>query len=215
YDRVLEEVRALPGVREAAFTSGLPMSMRAGIWPVTIRGREPDRANSASLRYVTPRYFAALGIPLRRGRDVSRTDTPEQPNVAVGSGASAQRAWPSQDAIGQRFTFALGERTVVGIVGDVQTRGREIPSEPQVYLPYQQVPDSSIIGYTPKDMVVRTTTRRDALGLLPRIREIVKAADPEQPVSNVRMMSDIVPDDRGSRISQLRLLGPLTAVALL
>src|SRR5262249_7304632 len=117
--------------------------------------------------------------------------------------------------IGQRFSLAFSERTVVGVVGDVQTRGREVPSEPQVYIPYQQVADSSIIAYTPKELVVRTANLRDARGLLPRIREIVKSADPEQPISNVRMMSEILADDTASRVTQLRLLGALALVALL
>ncbi len=217
YDRVLEEVRALPGVREAAYATGLPMSMRGGIWGVTLPGREElaDEDNGASLRYVTPRFFASLGIPLLRGRDVAETDRGDQPPVAVVSESLVRQFWPNEDPIGKRFTFVLSERTVVGVVGDVRVRGLERPSEPQVYLPYQQVPDGSIIGYIPKDLVVRAAVSSSAGNLMPRIRDIVESADPEQPISSVRMMSEIVAEETASRVTQLRLLGAFSGVALL
>ena len=73
YNRVLEEVRSLPGVKSAAYVTGLPMSMTGGIWPVGISGQEvvANAGNSASLRFVTPQYFTTLGIPLVGGRDVA------------------------------------------------------------------------------------------------------------------------------------------------
>jgi putative ABC transport system permease protein len=214
YDRVLQDVRALPGVRDAAYATGLPMAMRGGIWPVSLKGEEviANQANSVSLRYVTPHFFATLGIPLRRGRDVAATDTLEQPFVAVVSESFIKRTWPHEDPIGKRFSLAAKERTVVGVVGDVRVRGLERPSEPQVYLPYQQVPDGAITSYIPKDLVVRTDNSGP---LLPRIREIVKSADPEQPISNVRRMSEIVAEETASRVTQLWLLGALSAIALL
>lgn len=214
YDRVLEEMRALPGVRSAAYVTGLPLEMRGGIWTALLPGQEDDGSNSVSLRFVTPRYFATLGIPLRRGRDVATTDRNGQPLVAVVSESLARRLWPNENPLGKRFNIALEERTVVGVVGDVRVRGLERPSEPQVYLPYQQVEDGSIISYTPKDLVVRTATS-GIDDLLPRIRAIIQSADPEQPISNVRMMSEIVAEETASRVTQLRLLGAFAAIALL
>lgn len=216
YDHVLREVRALPEVRDAAYVTGLPMVMRGGIWPVSLAGEEVVRtkANSVSLRYVTPGYFATLGIPLQRGRVVADTDTGAQPSVAVVSASFAQRYWPHEDPIGKRFRVAFAERTVVGVVGDVRVRGLERPSEPQVYLSYQQVPDDSLVGYSPKVLVVRTATPL-GLGLLPRIRDIVKSADAEQPISDVHMLSEILGEETASRRTQLWLLAALSGVALL
>jgi putative ABC transport system permease protein len=215
YRRVLEGVRALPGVRSAAYVTGLPMNMRGGVWPVAITGDEVvrDASNSASLRAVTPQFFATLGIPLRAGRDVTESDTRDRPFVAVVSESFATRYWPNESALGKRFRFALDERTVVGVVGDVRVRGLERPSEPQVYIPAAQMRDSSLVFYPPKDLVVRATVPTAAV--LPSIRRIVAAADPEQPVSNVRPLSAIVADETASRVTQLRLLGALAAVALL
>jgi predicted permease len=217
YDRVLQEVRAIPGVRSAAYATGLPMSMRGGIWPVSFTGEEELRnsTNTVSLRYATPQLFATLGIPVRRGRDIAEVDTDGQPFVAVVSESFVKRHWPNENPIGKRFTLAFSERTVVGVVGDVRVRGLERPSEPQVYLPYQQVPDDALVGYVPKDLVVRTAGASGVDSLLPRIREIIKAADPEQPISDVRMMSEIVAEETAPRMTQLRLLGALSAIALL
>ncbi|HEX3127608.1 MAG TPA: ABC transporter permease [Thermoanaerobaculia bacterium] len=222
YERILEDVRALPGVQSAAYVTGLPMSHRGGIWPVSFTGEEVlvDDSNSVSLRYLTPGYFATLGIPLRRGRDVAATDSRDQPFVAVVSESFVKRYWPNwpnEDPLGKRFRLAFAERTIVGVVGDVRVRGLERPSEPQIYLPYQQVDDGAIIGYIPKDLVVRTAAPMEegAGGLLPGIREIVKAADPEQPISDVRTMAEIVAEETAPRVTQLRLLGALSAIALL
>ncbi len=216
YDPVLEAVQALPGVESAAYVSGLPMVQRGGIWPISLGGEEVlrDSSNTVSLRFVTPRYFETLGIPLRRGRDVTAADTQAQPSVAVVSEAVAKRHWPDQDPIGKQFHIASVQRTVVGVVGDVRVRGKERRSEPQVYLPYQQVADGALTGYLPKDLVVRTAAPGAGAALVPSIRRIVAAADPEQPISHVRMMTAIVAEETAPRVTQLRLLGALAAVAL-
>ena len=216
YQHVLEEVSALPGVRSAAFATGLPLSTRGRIWPVALAGEEVVRGsdNTVSLRFVTPRYFETLRIPLLRGRDVAESDIGEQAMVAVVSESFVRRYWPNQDPLGKRFNVAFSERTVVGVVGNVLVRGLERQSEPQVYLPYQQQGES-LLGYRPQDLVLRTAGRLDVGTLLPRIREIIKETDPEQPISNIQTMEEIVAEDTASRVTQLRLLGALSAVALL
>ena len=214
YQRVLDEVRALPGVQSAAYVTGLPMAMGGGIWGVTPGGIGGVRTgqNTASLRYTTPGFFATLGIPLRRGRDVSDRDTRDQPFVAVISESLAEREWPGQDPIGKTFGFAFKDRTVVGVVGDVRVRGLEQSSEPQVYVPAGQVDDNSIIGYIPKELVIRSTLPAEAF--LPRVRAIVAAVDPEQPISDVRPLSEVVTGETAPRRVQLRLLAVLSALAL-
>jgi putative ABC transport system permease protein len=187
--------------------------MRGGIWPVSIAGKLATRSDNevAFLRYVTPGYFRTLQIPLLRGRDVEETDTHNRPAVAVVSESFVRRYWPDQDPIGRRFNFAFEDRIVVGVVGDVRLRGMERPSEPQVYLSYRQVADSSIIGYIPKDLVVRTSESMSTL--VPAVRAIVRRVDPTLPVSNVRWLSDIIDLDTASRAVQLRVIGAFAAVA--
>jgi putative ABC transport system permease protein len=213
YQQVLSEVRALPGVAHAAYISFLPMVMRGGIWEVVPEGRVPDPADRhvASLRYVTPGFFDTMRIPLTRGRDISDADTTDAEPVAVVSESFVREHWPGQDPIGRRFQFALQTRTVVGVAGDVRVRGLERTSEPQVYLSYQQVPDGSIISYTPKDLVIRTAGGYAALA--PAARQIVARADPLQPISHVRPLSEIVEAETGPRRTQVQALAALALTA--
>jgi predicted permease len=165
------------------------------------------------VRFVTPQYFRTLDVPLLRGRDVSESDTREQPFAVVVSDSLARRYWPNESPIGKRVKIADAERTIVGVVGDVRTRGLESRSEPQVYLPYRQVDDGAYVGYVPKELVVRTSG--NAQSLVDPIRRIVQRADPEQPVSNVRTLSSIVDEETAPRVTQVRLLAALAVIALL
>jgi putative ABC transport system permease protein len=216
YREVLERVRSIPGVTGAAYVTGLPMAMGGGIWPVTIPGESVSRvdARSASSRYVTPGYFASLTIPIRRGRDVEEADTIDRPFVAVVSQSFATRYLPGRDPLGQQFTFGPGgTRTIVGIVGDIRVRGPERSSEPQVYLPYQQVYDDQSVFYHPKDLVIRSGLLIEALA--PKVRDIVRRVDPQQPISNVRTLEEVVADQTAARAVQVRVLGAFAAVASL
>ena len=215
YARVLENIRALPGVQGASYVTGLPMTMKGGIWNVEkVDGVEyKDASNGASFRTLTPDYFSTMSIPLRAGRDVSDTDTREAPPVIVVSQSFAEKYWPKQNPIGRRATIGGAERTVIGVVGEVLVRGPERVSEPQVYIPAKQMPDSSFMSYPPKDLVVRTTT--PSATILPAIRRIVHEADPEQSISHVRPMTEIVEGETASRLTQLRVLGALSLIALL
>ncbi len=215
YGRVLAAVRALPGVTHAAYTTGLPMVMTGGIWPVALTGQAElrDASNTASLRFLTPGFFATLDIPLRAGRDLRESDRRDHPLVAVVSESFARRYWPVQNAIGKHFQFAFAEREIVGVVGDIRVRGLERQSEPQVYLPHSQMRDGQSTWYAPKDLLIRTTL--PVATFVPRIRDIVQAVDPAQPLSDMRLLSRIVARETGSRVAQLRILGTLSAIALL
>lgn len=216
YSRVVREVEALPGVSAAAYTTGVPMVMGGGIWPVVVEGDEVvrDAANSASLRFVTPGFFDVLEVPLVRGRDVRDSDTFDAPFVAVVSESFAERYWPGQDPLGRSFEFAFFERTVVGVVRDIRVRGLEEASEPQVYLPHRQVPDGGLGGfYAPKDLVVRADIGAEAV--LPAVRRIIREVDPQQPISDVQTMAEVVAGESASRRAQVRVLGTLAVIALL
>jgi ABC-type antimicrobial peptide transport system permease subunit len=104
-------------------------------------------------------------------------------------------------------------RTVVGLVGDVKVRGLERNNEPQTYLPAQQAPDGFPGIFDPKDLVVRHSERGDAL--VSAIRQIVRRVDPEQPISDVRAMDDVLAGDTAPRRAQLQVLGVLAALAVL
>ena len=150
YSRVLPEVRALPGVASAAFISVLPIVTGGGIQPVN--GVDDD---GASLRFVSPDFFASMGIPIRLGRDVTERDTLDTPLVALVSESFVRRHVTGVDPIGQTFSFSGGIRTIVGVVGNIRVRGLERDSEPQVYLPYRQMPVRVGLLYFPALRAIR------------------------------------------------------------
>ncbi|MEX2660987.1 MAG: FtsX-like permease family protein [Vicinamibacterales bacterium] len=215
YDGVLAGVSALPGVSAAAYTSFTPLIMRGGIWPVEMPGLAPQDVDvhTASLRFLTPKYFAALDIPILQGRDFSPSDTFDAPFVAVVSESFAKRYWPDGSPLGRTFTIAFDERTIVGVAGDVRVRGLEQTSEPQVYVPYTQVRDGWMPYYVPKDLLIRTAG--DPLALVPAVRQIVRAADPELPVADIRSMEDVVALQTAPRRTQTAVLGLFAGMALL
>jgi putative ABC transport system permease protein len=214
YNRVIDQIRAVPGVTNAAFISGLPMVWGGGIWPVGINGVELERRenNTASMRFVTPGFFHTMKVPVRMGRDVSDSDTMTTEFVAVVSESFVKRYWPGQDALGRQFNFATKDRTIVGVVSDIRVRGLERDSEPQVYLPYKQVADGWFLGYAPKELVVSATS---PARLVPGVRRIIQGVDPQQPISEVRLMSDIIDLQTASRAVQVRVLAAFTLIAFL
>ena len=215
YDEVLTGVRALPGVQSAAFTTGLPMVVTGLITGVDVPGQEvrSGRTAGVSHRWVTPQYFRTMGIPLLRGRDVEEGDTGDRAWVAVVSTSFAERYWPGQDPIGRTFLHRGRTRTVVGVVGNVKVRGLERNSEPQMYLPALQVPEEFPAVFDPKDLVIRHSGPADTL--VAAVRQIVRAADPEQPISDVRSMGEVLARDTASRRAQLQVLGVFAVVAVL
>jgi len=202
-------------VQSAAFISGLPIVVTGLITGVEVPGQpvRNRRAAGVSHRWVTPQYFRTMGIPLRRGRDVADADTRDRAWVAVVSASFAERYWPGQDPIGKSFRHLGRMRTVVGVVGDVRVRGLERNSEPQMYLPAAQAPDNMPGIFDPKDLVIRHAGQSQAL--VSAVRQIVRAADSDQPISDVRTMEEVLANDTASRRAQLHVLGVLAAVAVL
>jgi len=213
--RVLDGVRALPGVEAASYTSGLPTVLTGGITLILLPGEvdRRDGTQTASFRLVTSQFFSTLQIPLRRGRAIDDDDTRDRQLVAVVSESFAKRHWPNADAIGGTFTTRGQTRTVVGVVGDIKVRGLERTSEPQLYIPFDQAPERIGDLYLPKDLLVRSSRADPAL--VPAIREIVRRVDPQQPISNVRLLADVVGDQTTTRRAQVRILGALAVLALL
>jgi len=170
YERLLPEIAALPGVLGAAATSGPPLTGAATGGEVSVPSRSrPDGAReSADWRLVSPGYFAAMGIPLRSGRDFGMGDRLTTAPVAIVSEALAGRLWPGEDALGRTVTLhSFGEEpfTVIGIVGDVRTYGLDQESPPTVY-------GSSFVygGWNPMNVVWRADDPASHVGSVPRCR---------------------------------------------
>jgi putative ABC transport system permease protein len=218
YSRVLQDVRALPGVRAAGFISFLPISsFRGGIWPVSVKGdadagQDIRSANNvAAIRFVTPGYFEAMSIPLKRGRDIADGDARGRQPVAVVSESFVKRYWPSENPIGRHFTFAYADREVVGVARDVLFRGLERVSEPQVYLSSKQVADGAIAFYSPKALAIRMTV--PPAHLAGAIRDVIRRADPKVPITEMQMLTEMVDLETASRSVQVRVLGAFALIA--
>ncbi|HEY7190912.1 MAG TPA: ABC transporter permease [Vicinamibacterales bacterium] len=217
YSRVLTDVRALPGVRSAAMTGYLPMVFGGGIFPASLPGTpqgSPD-AISTGIRYITPSYFETLGIRFMGGRDITEGDTFNTPFVVVISQSLGQRLWPGQDPIGRRMNVAFFDRTVVGVVQDIHVRGLEQTSEPQVYMPSDQVPNRWLTFHMPKDLAIRAGSDAEALALAPAVRRIVHDADPQMPVTDVQLFRDVVTSQTAARRLQVMLLLTFAGAAFL
>lgn len=208
YDRLLEELTALPGVETAGGIAGLPLTGEGAAGNMRLLGREgvdaPDDPARGVQSYVvihivTPGYFTAMRIPIVRGRpfddrdrlpaDALTDSAPLQPRgVAIVSEAMARRFWPGEDPIGQSVAlfdhWAVESSTVVGVAKDVRQEGVAVPAEPAVYVPFGEVP-----GYR-LSLVVRTGVPPVALAgtVVDRLRQI----DPQLMVSNVRPLEDVV-----------------------
>ena len=223
YSHVLDRVHALPGVQSASYISWLPMGgFRGGIWEVL--SANPDAGSpggftplpggdrqSASIRFVTPRFFETVGTPILQGRDVSAADTIDSPFVAVVSESFARTFFPNQDPIGRSFAVGLAARTIVGVAGDIKVRGLERESEPQVYMPASQ--QRMLFFYAPKELVIRANV--PVTTLTPAVRAIIAEAAPDLPVTAVRTMEEVVAGETAPRVVQLRVLGGFAVIALL
>jgi putative ABC transport system permease protein len=217
YDRALESLRALPGVKSADAVNQIPLGGDNDGYGV--HSQEKPRANpsedpSADRYGVTAGYLATMGIPLIRGRALTEADNATAPAVLLVNEAFAKREWPGEDPIGQHVRVgdpANGPwRTIVGIVGDVHHFSLEAPITNQVYLPESQSPYGADNAM---DIVVRTTG--DPVALAAAARAAIRAVDPDQPIIRIATMDQIVAASTAARRFALVLFESFAAVALL
>jgi putative ABC transport system permease protein len=214
FSRVIDGVQALPGVSSAAYTTGVPMVNRGSNWFITVPGYESadEQQRLANLWFVTPRFFDTLGVSLR-GRDFSESDTQTSLPVAIVSESFVRRYWPDQNQLGQQFRVRGIDWTIIGIAGDVRVGGLEQASQPQMYLSAQQMPDSGLAVFVPRDLVIRSSGSLEAL--VPAVRAVIASADPQQPISDVQPLADVVSAETAPRRVQVRVLGAFAAIAFL
>jgi predicted permease len=217
FQRVLERVRTLPGVKAAGFTSALPLTWPGGTNGFTPEGMplKRDVTYDANNRVVTPGYFEAMRVPLRRGRLFNDSDGKDAPLVAVINETMARKFWPNQDPIGKRFKLAGPDEKapwvrIVGIASDVRQMSLSEPPRQEMYFPYWQAKDNWMV---PRDLVIRTTG--DPQSLARAARQAVWSIDRDQPVSNVMTLDDLLDEEVAQRRVQAMLLGALAVLALI
>jgi putative ABC transport system permease protein len=206
-----------PGVERAAALVGLPLEGHTNISSSFTRQGEPDSEDSpsAGMRIVTPDYFRTLRIPLRSGRVFDAHDDERGPEVVVINEEAARRFWPGQNPIGHEIHLGVrlvsgvrsGQKTIVGIVGDVKYGGLDLTAPPEVYLPYAQHPLDSIT------FAVRTAG--DPVMFIPTARSLLASLDRELPLARPKTMDAIVGQSIAERRFTMLLLAAFAATAVL
>lgn len=192
YDQVIDNLTALPGVRAVGAGAPLPLSGQPGLlrFGLVIDGRPPLAAqvDRIYLRWATPGYFTAMGIPLRQGRAFSRDDRAGSLPVAIVDEAFAARHFPGENALGHRVRPTSDDtwREIIGVVGSVRQTSLDGDAEPHLYVAAAQFPTPVIT------FVVRGDG--DPASMASGLRAAVHGVDPAEPVFNVRTLRDVVSD---------------------
>lgn len=203
--RALERVAATPGVQQAAFAWGVPLT--GNNWPgsIEIEGQPPaatpaDRI-AVPVRAVTPGYFALLGLDLIDGRDFRASDKRDAPGVAIVNRALADKYFPGATAVGRKIWS--GPRTrpptdIIGVVENGRTDDLTRAAGPELYTSFWQN------GAFSKDLLVRTSG--DPLAVAAAVRRELRAVDPTVSVENIRTLEQIRSDSLASRTFAMQLL---------
>jgi putative ABC transport system permease protein len=217
FEQLMARVHAIPGVRSAGASAWLPVVGTGGLWGFRPEGGSfPDgRWPLAVPQHVTPDYFAAAGIPLLSGREFTSGDRLNSQLVVIVSDKLARSAWPGQNAIGKRLRLSTDSiyLSVVGVVGDIQSRGFGDPPEPTMYFAYAQSARSGY--YQPKQMSLLIRTDGDPFALVPALRRQVAALDRMTPVSEIRSLDEIAGLSVAVRKFTTLLLAGFAVLALL
>ncbi len=188
FDEVLRLVKAIPGVQAAGLTDVLPLGHNRS-WGSPAKGQtyKDDEYPSAFVRVVSDGYVKALGMTLKRGRDLSERDTSTSGTpVIMTNETMAERLWPGQDPIGKFITGACGvERQVVGVVGDVRHVALEQGSGSEMYLPIRQCRDWGSVN-----LVVRSTL--PAAVFASSVEASLRPLVPDLPRGGMRPLTQLV-----------------------
>jgi putative ABC transport system permease protein len=218
---VVLRIQALPGVREAALTTALPLQSWGYGMPFQIAGQPfKDRANRPAcfFKMVSPSYFHALGIRLRKGRALSQLDVKGGPPVTVINETMAKRYFADQDPLGQRILIQeiipgrteLGPEIpwqVVGVIADEKINGLNDDRSAGVYVSNEQSPNYGVA------LLARTAT--NPLALEHAIRTAINGIDKDQALTDVRTLERIKTESVASSRLAATLLGIFASVALL
>jgi putative ABC transport system permease protein len=192
YYQIVERVEQIPGVTSAGFTQALPLQnwgWTASTIDFTRHGQppvDPPPPFAMELRYVTPGYFTALGIPVVRGRGFTALDGRDAPRVIVINQALARRYFGKADPLGADTTRG----TIVGIVGDVRQVTLKEPSVPELYYPMAQ--NWSQLSDLGMSLVVRTDSAPEPL--IDAIRSAVRDISANMAVFNVKTLDEVITD---------------------
>ena len=211
YAQVRDRVTAIPGVRSVAVALQTPPNggifapyLAEGMDPSLPRGQRPV----ALWDSVSPAYFQTLGIPLLKGRFFSDADTEKSSDVAIISQSMALKYWPHEDPIGRTIQIArqTAPSEIVGIAADLRNNGIGAPPGDEIYTPLPQRPWGN--------MGVIVKTAGDPMQIVPAVRSAILAVDRDQPMTQVRPLTEDLSSSVGQQRVSAFLLGIFAALAL-
>jgi predicted permease len=213
-DRVLDRVRAMPGVQAAGITSNIALSGFESPSIVTAAERAGETAPAIvpSIVVVTPGYFETMTTPLMRGRYFADTDREDSLRVAILDESLAARLWPGEDPLGKQLLRGeAGPYTIVGVVRGVRLEGlaTSIDSIGTVYFPHAQAPPMRRLRW----IAIRSTVETAAV--VRALRATIATIDPDLPIADIQTMNDRTANSVAPQQLAMSLATMFAAVALL
>ena len=210
FDEAVRRVSALPGVQSAAVSAALPLSFKR-ISPVLAQG-QPDAPLAQrpfiDIEAISPEWFRTLRVSLMTGREFTAADNQQAPKVVVVNETLAREFWPNDNPVGKHVT--VGRSTVpaevVGVAADIKNKGLEQNTQPQLYLPFPQ------LAWGDMNLLVRTAV--PPRSVVASVRAQIAAVDPDQPVTNVQTVEELMDSSRSQPRFTMLLLGVFAATAL-
>ena len=228
YHRLIERVSVLPGVQSVGTITGLPTHFSEEP-TFSIMGRpapSPEQRPRAGYDQVSPGFFNTLKIPLTKGRFLDEHDTNAAPWAIVVNEAFVRKFFPDEDPIGKQVRLRFDPypteedraRQIVGVVGDVKHYGLGREAPPFIYASFLQQPDiypgGAIVAHLWQDLAIRVGPVTHPSDLAKPIKQIISELDPDQPVTSLRTMREILDRSMGDARLYMQLLSIFAGVAI-
>jgi putative ABC transport system permease protein len=216
FQQLLDQLEARPEIESVGAINLLPFGGGGGDRSFSLQDQPTPSGHARpdeQVRFVTPGYFRAMSIPLLSGRDFTRRDLPDTPQVAIVNNAFARKYWPDGNAIGKRISFQNNNPKwyeIVGVVGNVKHRGLDLQDHPELYIPAFQPLFAD--GNVPA-LYFAVRTKGDPLLLAPAMRSEVAALDRDQPIYSLMTMDQRISDSIAPRRFNMFILGLFAALA--
>jgi putative ABC transport system permease protein len=210
FDEVLRRIAVLPGVRTAGMSAALPLtSIRAT--PVLPEG-QPDvplaQRPFVDIEAISPKWFETMKVPFRSGRTFTDADGAQAPKVVIVNETFAGEFWPNESPVGKHVVVGRwpAPAEVIGVASDVKNKGLEQPTQPQLYLAVPQLPWGNM------NLLVRTSVAPESL--IGSVRSQIASIDPDQPLTNIQTVDELVSSSRSQPRFITILLAAFSATAL-
>jgi predicted permease len=210
FDDLLHRVSALPGVQKAAISAALPLIPKR-ITPVLPEGQpEVPLAERPFIiiEATSPQWFKTMLVPMRSGREFTDADNAQAPRVIIVNETLARRYWPGQNAVGKHILIGRqpAPAEIVGVAANVKNKGLALDPQAQIYFPFPQIPWGNM------NLLVRTAT--DPHNMVSPVRAQIAAIDPDQPVTAIQTVDEIMDGSRAQPRFTMLLLGIFSVIAL-